>query len=354
MGVKGLNTLIKKYAPDAPVQVHLSHYALKKVAVDTSLFMFKYKVIFAERWMTAFINLVACFRRNNVHPVFIFDSKAPADKDDEKRKRQEKREKHQERIVQLETALALHKETGHIDQILLDVYKKVADEKVSLLAKRFNTETVFRADYVEEELERMRGKVVGISDDDFRILREMLDIMAVPCIQAPGEAEAFGSYLCCTGKVAAVLTEDTDVLAYGCPRFLSKLDTSSSMCTEINIGDLYRDMELSYPTFVDLCIMLGTDYNSNMKGIGPEKAYKLITEHGNLEAIEAKGYPVECLRYQRVRELFRFELKDDVQVRFCGTPDWAVLEAFVFRYNVRIHVGSLKKSFEFSDLEFEP
>lgn len=354
MGVKGLNTLIKKYAPDAVGQTHLSHYAQKKVAVDTSLYMFKYKVIFADRWLTAFVNLVACLRRHNVHPVFIFDSKAPEDKDEEKRKRQEQRDKYVDRLAQIETSLAEYHITGQPDELLLSIYRKVADERVvSILAKRFQAETVFRVEYVEEELERMRGKLVGVSDEDFKTLREALHLLSVPTIQAPGEAEAFGSYLCCTGKVDAILTEDTDALAYGCPRTLSKLDTSTGVCNEINIGDLYREMELSYPSFVDLCIMLGTDYNTNMKGIGPEKAYKLIREMGSLDAIQERGYPTECLRYPRVRELFRFTLTDDARVPFCGTPDWAAFNAFVFKYNLRVNTGSLKKSFDPAEVEFE-
>lgn len=46
----------------------------------------------------------------------------------------------------------------------------------------------------------------------------------VRCLVAPYEADAQLSYLALRGEVHAVLTEDSDMLAYGCPRVLYKLD----------------------------------------------------------------------------------------------------------------------------------
>ncbi len=352
MGVKGLSQLIKKYAGDVAQHIHISDLAFEKVAIDTSLFMFKYRVIFNDRWLTAFLNMVTSLRRNFVHPVFIFDSKAPADKDEEKRKRQEKRDKQEERLSRIEAAIHAFHETGVIDEVLMEVYKKVADERVVRLLGPAPSSDRFNISYVEEELERMKSKQVSISDQDFELLRTMLELMSVPCVQAPSEAEAYASFLCCTGRVAAVLSEDSDVLAYGCPRVLTKFDVGTGTCMLTNVNDIYRSLGLSYPSFVDLCIMCGTDYNPNMKGIGPEKAYKLVVQYGSLDAIEAAGYPVECLKYKRVRELFRFELDDKAIIKFCGMPQWQPLEVFAFRNNMRVNMGIIRKSFQPPELIF--
>lgn len=37
--------------------------------------------------------------------------------------------------------------------------------------------------------------------------------------------------------------------------------------------------------FVDLCILLGCDYCSTIRGIGPKKAYELIKEHKTIEKV---------------------------------------------------------------------
>ncbi len=358
MGVKGLNALLKKYAAEAMSQVHISSYAFQKVAVDTSLYMFKYHAAFGDRWLSAFVTMVTCLRRHKVHPVFIFDTKAPEDKDEERKKRAERRERHADRITDLEDSLKRYYETGAVDDLLTETYKKVASEKVLRMFLRGPKEGAdFDPKYVEEELDRMRGKVISITDGDFRTLKDLLRLMGVQAVQAPGEAEAHASYLCAVGHVDAVLTEDSDVLAYGCPRSLSKFDVSTGMCTEVLIGDVYRAMGLSYSTFVDLCILCGTDYNTNMKGVGPEKAYKLVTTLGSLEAVERAGYPVECLRYQRVRELFRFDLDQAAaaasKVPFCDRPDMEALHTFLVRNNVRMSMEAVHRSFQPAELVFE-
>ena len=352
MGVKGLNTIVKKYAPQCMTEIHISMYAYQKVAVDTSLYMFKYKVVFGDKWLTAFITLVGCLRKNNVHPVFVFDSKAPVEKDEEKKKRQEKRDKQQDKIDQLEMSIQNYHNDGTVDDLLMEVYSKTMSDQLNRLLSSNKTKS-FDIRPVEEEFRRMKSKVVSIADDDFKTLKDLFTVMEIQFIQAPGEAEAYGSYLCSTGQVDAVLSEDTDVLAYGSPKFLSKLDAVRGTCTEIDINILYESLELTYSGFVDLCIMCGTDYNTNMKGIGPEKAYKLIKQYGCLEAIEEAGYAVECLNYTRGRELFRFNLKDDANIRFCGTPQWTELYKFFARNNIRMRVDQIKKSFEPPALEFD-
>ncbi len=46
----------------------------------------------------------------------------------------------------------------------------------------------------------------------------------VACLVAPYEADAQMAYLALRGEVHAVVTEDSDLLAYGCPRVLYKLE----------------------------------------------------------------------------------------------------------------------------------
>ena len=74
MGIKNLNNLLRKKCPQVFVDIHLSEYAFKKLAIDVSLFMCKFKAICGDRWLTSFVNLVQCLRRNEIHCVFIYDN----------------------------------------------------------------------------------------------------------------------------------------------------------------------------------------------------------------------------------------------------------------------------------------
>ena len=59
MGIKNLNVFLRKNCPEVYEEIHISEYAYKKVAIDTSLFLCKYKAIYGEKWLVAFINLVS-------------------------------------------------------------------------------------------------------------------------------------------------------------------------------------------------------------------------------------------------------------------------------------------------------
>ena len=84
MGIKNLNVFLRKNCPKVFEEIHISEYAYKKVAIDTSLFLCKYKAIYGEKWLVAFINLVSILRKNEIHCVFIYDNGSPPEKEEEK------------------------------------------------------------------------------------------------------------------------------------------------------------------------------------------------------------------------------------------------------------------------------
>ena len=102
MGIKNLHKILRKHCEEIYIETHLSNYAFKKIAIDISLYMFKYKTIFRERWLDAFINLVACLRKNEIHCVFVYDNGAPPEKDLEKQTRIDSRNKIRDKIKLIE------------------------------------------------------------------------------------------------------------------------------------------------------------------------------------------------------------------------------------------------------------
>jgi hypothetical protein len=117
MGIKGLNNLLRKF--DIFEEISISEYAYKIVAIDTSLYVYKYKFAAGERWLTSFVQLISTLRKNEIHCVFIFDSKAPEEKKQEQDKRRELREKDKMRTFELEESLNkfLQKYEGREDEL---------------------------------------------------------------------------------------------------------------------------------------------------------------------------------------------------------------------------------------------
>ena len=145
-------------------------------------------------------------------------------------------------------------------------------------------------------------------------------------------------------------SEDTDVLAYGSPKFLTKVNIISETCMEIDFKVILEKLEMSEKEFLDMCIMCGTDYNTNIPKIGPQKSYNLIKKH---KSIDNLPMDTSILKHDRCRELFTF--KDDYfkeRIRYCGIPDYNKLEIFIFQNNCKIDMNYVRKCFECKDLIF--
>jgi hypothetical protein len=106
MGIKNLTKfLTEKYPEVFDRGVKLSEYASQKIAIDTAIFMCKFKASNSDTWLQAFLSLVLWMRRENAHPVFILDTGMPPEKAAEKLKRAEARKKQETRIETLDAAV---------------------------------------------------------------------------------------------------------------------------------------------------------------------------------------------------------------------------------------------------------
>ena len=124
MGIKNLNKLIRDKASDSINIIHLSTYAYKKIAIDISLYMCKYKAIYGEKWLYAFLKLISSLRKNEIHCVFIFDGKSPEDKSEERARRRKEKEKLEKMVYDLEEALEIYYQTGIVEEVLQNLYNK--------------------------------------------------------------------------------------------------------------------------------------------------------------------------------------------------------------------------------------
>jgi flap endonuclease-1 len=72
---------------------------------------------------------------------------------------------------------------------------------------------------------------------------------------------------------------------------------------EIHLDVTLRDLGLTREQLVDVGILVGTDFNEGVRGIGPKKALAGIRKHGRAEGVLAEvGAEIEGL--DEVREIF--------------------------------------------------
>jgi len=92
---------------------------------------------------------------------------------------------------------------------------------------------------------------------------------------------------------------------------------------------------LTWEQLVDAAILMGTDFNEGISGIGPKTAVKLLDEHGDLASVlEARGEHID--HADRIQSLFLdpavtddYEIPDDIDpdleaAREFVTEEWEV------------------------------
>jgi 5'-3' exonuclease len=355
MGIKNLNQFLRKHCPNVYEEIHISQYAFKKVAVDISLFLCKFKASYQERWLYAFIELISCLRKNEIHCIFIYDTGAVKEKEIERQTRKDNREKLEEKVFKLEEGLDHYYKTNEILPLIKIFYEKkcgVTPQK-RLLSTSTNL-TSINMKLVEDFIKKMKGQVLDIKPEDFELTKKLFDILDVPYFQAILEAETCASDLCKRKLVDAVLSEDTDVLAYGSPIFLSKINTRTETCIQIKYTQVLEELKFTDTQFVEFCIMCGTDYNKNIPKVGPETAFKLLQQHGSINNIKINtSLDILILNHKRSYELFRNYEEAQFKIQYCGTPNFEKLQKFIVVHNIKIPFEKLKQNFTHNIVVFE-
>ena len=332
MGIKNLHTFLRKHVPHVYKEISLTQFAYKHIAIDLSIYLCKYKALYKERWIDSFLSLMTCLRENEIHFVFILDSKSPPEKDNEKKHRSLQREKLRNRIIEMEKAFRLLLEKNEISPCIEKFFHP----------KNYHHEASIQQ--VSTEIDRLKSNLLDIHMEDFTLIKQLFDILQVPYYYAHGEAEATCSHLCKNGIVDAVMTEDTDILAYGCPISLHKIDINNNTITMINMDYLLNELNMNYSTFRDFCIMCGTDYNSNIPKIGSDRSYKLMKEHGCIENIQ-NIVNINILNHHNVRRLFNNEIEYTIPKIYCGHPNTHDLQLFLFTNNCYFEIHRIINAF---------
>jgi flap endonuclease-1 len=187
-------------------------------------------------------------------------------------------------------------------------------------------EALLRGD--EEEAYKQARSSSRVDADIIRTSRELLHLMGIPCVQAPGEGEAQAAHMAATGHVRYVVSQDYDTLLFGTPALVRNLTVSgkrkirgrtiSVVPERIVLADLLAGMNLSREQLIEIGILIGTDFNEGVAGIGAKTALKIVRSREAAVKLREKlpGFDPEP-----VRELFLNPAVTDSYELVWGKPD---------------------------------
>ncbi len=196
--------------------------------------------------------------------------------------------------------------------------KQDTKNKIDELVKKLDSIDVLDIDDDEvEQLRKLKTSVLKVDRDTVQKFKDLLSAIGLPVITAKGEAEKLCCIMANKGLVSGVHSEDTDCIALRCPLLITGITKGSyGNKTQVNVTKFHpilKTLNITYESFLDLCIMSGCDYNERISGIGPEKAFKLISD---LESIDNLPETIDktCLNYEMCRELFSLDNEEDFDV----------------------------------------
>ncbi|XP_027727104.1 exonuclease 1-like isoform X3 [Vombatus ursinus] len=254
MGIQGLLQFVK----DASEPIHIKKYKGQVVAVDTYCWLHKGAFACAEKlakgeptdqYVVFCMKFVNMLLSHGIKPILVFDGCTLPSKKEVEKARRERRQTN-----------------------LLKGKQLLREGKISEARECFARSVNITHNMAHQVIKAARSQ-------------------GVDCIVAPYEADAQLAYLNKTGIVHAIITEDSDLLAFGCKKVILKMDKLGNgleidqarlgMCRQL--GDVFTEEKFRY-----MCILSGCDYLSSLHGIGLAKACKLLKVANNPDIIKPR------------------------------------------------------------------
>lgn len=277
MGVRNLNRFIQHRCPNASSRVHLRDLSGKRIAVDTSIYMYRYS---GEGALLENMYLMASvFRHYNIHAVFVFDGPPPPQKTEiiEIRKKKKDQAKKQ-----------------------YDALLKMTKEKKDASGCDITTTEL---DDIEETMRELKKQFVRLRDCDVSTVKELLVSFGFATIDAEGEADALCAKLSIRKRVDACMSDDTDMFVYGCPVVLRNISLLNHSVMRYDMVEILKTLDLTQQEFKMMCVVSGTDYSQHSATIPkteggeisqgfvpPDTVFKKLTKFKSLTSKELQKY----------------------------------------------------------------
>lgn len=166
------------------------------------------------------------------------------------------------------------------------------------------------------DIQRFNKRLVRVTGKHNADCKRLLELLGIPIVQAPSEAEAQCAQLCKEGLVYAAATEDMDSLTFGCPRLVRNLTSANNdKVKEFVLEKTLSGLGLNQQQFIDLSILMGCDYCESIRGIGGKKGLEMIKTHGSIEGMLKNVFGVNEFVDVEIEYRTRTKPKEEEEVK---------------------------------------
>jgi 5'-3' exonuclease len=230
MGIKHLNRFLRTECGDSIKFVSIAELSGKKIAVDISIYMYKFH---ADNALIENIYLMlSVFRYYKITPIFVFDGKSPTEKKALLEKRKADKKEAEKQYNKLKKELAENKDIDEAD-------KQELISNMDVLKKQF----------------------VYITREKIDEVKDLIRAYGATYYDALGEADELCAQLVIKNKVWACLSEDMDMFVYGCQRVIRYISLLNHTIVLYDNKEILNTLQMTQKELREICVISGTDYN---------------------------------------------------------------------------------------------
>ena len=227
MGPRGLNKFFKETNPDGINEVKLFNLMGKTIVIDVSIYLYRYNS--NNELFENFYSMLTLFKLNKITPLFIFDGKPPPEKYEKLNQRKTERKEAE------------------------DTYNSIMEGSVKNISKK--------------DLDILKRKKTYVTQNNIKNLKLLFEYFGVMYDVAENEADELCASYVINGKAWACLSDDMDLIVYGCPRILRYFSILNESVILYDTEKILLFYNISYINFKYICILSGTDYNERVFSI---------------------------------------------------------------------------------------
>lgn len=151
-----------------------------------------------------------------------------------------------------------------------------------------------------ESARKFYSRCLVLQQKNVDLFMDILKELEIEFVVAPYEADAQMAYMVKAGIADFAVSEDSDLIAYGCPKILMKLDffgkaqlwsydafkaMKVDAKADKSLVSLKQLQDLSREDFSFACVMAGCEYLPNIERIGLKVALKHFEKHGSFASV---------------------------------------------------------------------
>ncbi len=210
---------------------------------------------------------MALFKMHNITPIFVFDGAAPQEKQHTLRERSSSRKCAELDYVRASAKLTILRQQL---QITIPIHRAgceptdvtdVTDVTDARDAEAGDALVAAGMDCMESRIRELRKRCVRVRGCELLDLKRLMRAFDMRYIEADGESDNVCAQIVKMGIAHACMSNDMDMLLYGCPRVLRHFNLDRETVVEYNLPRILNILDVSICEFREICILSGTDYN---------------------------------------------------------------------------------------------